>query len=34
MSEVYGLGQWVQLRAIGTAYGYVLGLWLWHRGMV
>ena len=35
MAEVYGLGQWVHLRAIGTALGYgygygcVLGLLLW-----
>ena len=29
MAEVYGLGQWVQLRAIGTAYGYGSGLRLW-----
>ena len=29
MAEVNGLGQWVQLRAIGTAYGYGSGLRLW-----
>ena len=31
MAEVYGLGQWVQLRSIGTPYGYGSGLrqWVW-----
>ena len=40
MAEVYGLGQWVHLRAIGTALGYgygygcVLGLLLWLTDVV
>ena len=37
MAEVYGLGQWVHLRAIGTALGYGSGLrvwvWLWFRAI-